>query len=233
MELISSEKQQYIAYLAIALGVLICTTILTIRNRSLYEPFFGRLNPLFVISLVILLGFVLLTMLLARGWFTIFQQENLQGLLVACGTAVLFAIVIVLFDSNVPFPQTINRPYPDALFFYPSIAFVVEIIFHVLPLTLLLFALTTLFKNTSFEVIIWPCILLVALIEPLFQTVTGSSGSHPGWATAFVAVHIFLINLVQLALFKRYDFVSMYTFRLVYYLLWHIVWGVVRLRVLF
>lgn len=37
----------------------------------------------------------------------------------------------------------------------------------------------------------------------------------------------------RLALFKRYDFVTMYTFRLVYYLLWHIVWGVIRLRLLF
>ncbi|MCB9291467.1 MAG: hypothetical protein H6560_29470 [Lewinellaceae bacterium] len=44
-----------------------------------------------------------------------------------------------------------------------------------------------------------------------------------------MSLHIFLINLIQLWLFKRYDFVSMYTFRLVYYLIWHIGWGWVRL----
>jgi hypothetical protein len=233
MDIVSAEKQQFFIYLAIVLGVLACAVVVTIRNPALYAFFIGRLNPLLIFILISILGFLLLALLMSRGWFAIWQPGNIQGLLVAAGAAVLFAIVIVLFDTQVPFPADVNRPYPDALFFYPSIAFAVEILFHVLPLTLLLFGITALFKNTTFETIIWPCILLVALIEPVFQTVTGSSGTHPGWATAFVAAHIFLINLVQLALFKRYDFVSMYTYRLAYYALWHILWGVVRLRVLF
>jgi len=45
--------------------------------------------------------------------------------------------------------------------------------------------------------------------------------------------NILLINLFQLSIFKRYDFVSMYSFRLVYYAIWHIVWGVVRLNLFF
>ena len=37
----------------------------------------------------------------------------------------------------------------------------------------------------------------------------------------------------ELLIFKRYDFIAMYAFRLVYYLIWHIVWGYARLRSLF
>jgi hypothetical protein len=42
-----------------------------------------------------------------------------------------------------------------------------------------------------------------------------------------------LINLCQLLIFRRYDFISMYTFRIAYYMLWHVLWGYARLRLLF
>ena len=83
---------------------------------------------------------------------------------------------------------------------------------------MLLIILTTLFKDLTYEGIIWPCILFVALLEPVFQTALGFSRPVSPWATGFVALHIFLLNLCQLAIFKRYDFVSMYAFRLMYYL---------------
>ena len=80
---------------------------------------------------------------------------------------------------------------------------------------------------------IWPCILVVALLEPIFQTVLGFSQPYPTWVTIGVFANIFLINIFQLLIFKRYDFVSMYSFRLVYYAIWHIIWGVLRLKLLF
>jgi hypothetical protein len=72
----------------------------------------------------------------------------------------------------------------------------------------------------------------VSILEPIYQTI-GFVGLYPMWVVAYVAAHVFLINFLQLSLFRRYDFLSMYGFRLVYYLLWHIVWGYVRLRLLF
>jgi hypothetical protein len=50
---------------------------------------------------------------------------------------------------------------------------------------------------------------------------------------AYVGLHIFLIGLVQLLLFTRYDFITMYTFRLSYYAIWHILWGHLRLNLIF
>ena len=75
--------------------------------------------------------------------------------------------------------------------------------------------------------------MVVAFLEPIFQTALGFSQPYPTWVTGYVFVNIFLINLFQLLIFKRYDFVSMYSFRLVYYAIWHIVWGQVRLNLLF
>ena len=73
---------------------------------------------------------------------------------------------------------------------------------------------------------------VVVGIEPIYQNVIGSAGM-PLWANGYIFLHIFLINLAELAIFRRYDFVSMYSFRLLYYLLWHIIWGYSRLRMLF
>ena len=88
-------------------------------------------------------------------------------------------------------------------------------------------------EKLSFDEVIWPCILVVALLEPIFQTALGFSRPYPIWVTICVFANIFLINVFHLLIFKRYDFVSMYSFRLVYYLIWHIVWGQVRLNLLF
>ena len=219
--------------MAISLAVIICTGILYFHNKLIYQPFFGQSNPIVGIVVISLLGFILLTYLLARGWFVIFQAQNLHGLAFAAALATLLALIMILFDSRIVLPEDVNRPFPDSLLFYPTIGFVAEIIFHVLPLTLLLFLLTTLFKGLTFEQLIWPCVFIVALLEPIFQTSFSLSEGYPWTAVIFIALHNFLFNFIQLTLFKQYDFVTMYSFRLVYYLFWHIIWGVIRLQLLF
>jgi hypothetical protein len=233
MELFAAERPQFLVYIALSVAVTAGTAVLFYYNREIYQPFFGRLNPVLVMALISLLGFILLAFLLGRGWFAIFESQNLTGWLVAGGLAVLFALAMIFFDSRVVLPADVNRPFPDSLLFYPTIGFVVEIVFHVLPLTLLLLLASALFKSLPFESLVWPCIFLVALLEPIFQTWFGFSRPYPAWVFAFVAVHNFLLNFTQLALFKRYDFVTMYSFRLVYYLFWHIVWDFFRLKLLF
>ena len=142
VELISTEQQQYIVYFALSVVVALGTAVLYARSPLIYKPFFGRFNPILVVAAVSVLGFLLLTYLLGRGWFSIFESENLSGWVVAGGLAVLFGLVMMFFDSRVVLPENINRPYPDSLLFYPTIGFVVEILFHVIPLTELLFLAT-------------------------------------------------------------------------------------------
>jgi hypothetical protein len=233
-ELISKERLQYLVFTGLSIAVAGMTGVIYFSNKLLFQRFIGRIDPLIAAIFIILLGIMLLSFLLSRGWFAIYKKENLQGLLRSSGLAAIFGVIMILVDLKIIFPADMNILFPESLLFYPAIGFFVEILFHVLPLSILLISLTSIFKNISYKKIIWICILIVSLLEPIYQTVwMGSLNRYPLWAVAYLGLHVFLINLFQLLIFRRYDFISMYSFRLVYYLFWHIGWGHIRLKVLF
>ena len=138
-------------------------------------------------------------------------------------------------------PKDMNVPFPESLLFYPIIGFMAEIVFHVLPLSLLLLVLRVIFRNLRLGTSVSISMLTVALLEPTFQALLnvidapliGSSHQYTTWAVGYDWLHIFLFNVFQLRIFKRYDFMSMYSLRFVYYLVWHVVWGHFRVGVLF
>jgi hypothetical protein len=232
-ELITRERSQYQVFMGLSIVIVVLTGILYFSDNLLFPRFIGTINPLTASFFIVLLGVISLCFLLSRGWFTIYKKENLNGVFHRSGLAALFALITILVvDLNVPFPADMNVLFPESLFFYPAIGFFVEILFHVLPLSLLLISLTSIFKNMSHEKIIWICIFIVSLLEPIYQTMTMFSKS-PLWAAVIVLLNLFLFNLAQLLIFRRYDFISMYSFRLVYYMIWHIVWGYIRLKLLF
>jgi hypothetical protein len=98
-------------------------------------------------------------------------------------------------------------------------------------LALLLLVLNPLAGQLGRERVVWLGILIVAVLEPTFQVVFG--GDAFTWGAAYTWIHVFAIAFLQLYVFRRFDFVSMYSFRLFYYAYWHILWGVIRLEVLF
>jgi hypothetical protein len=148
------------------------------------------------------------------------------------GRSAVLGIIMILVDIKIVFPVDTNVLFPVSLLFYPASGFFVEVLFHVLPLTLPLITLASLFRSVRHENILWISILIVSLLEPVYQTFW-MGDRYTLWAVAYVGLHVLLINLFQLIIFKRCDFVSMYSFRLVYYLFWHIGWEYVRLKVLF
>ena len=196
-----------------------------------FQRFFGDLNPLIAIFSVVLLGFFLLSYLLSKGWFAIYTKGNLKGLVYSSGLAALYGFIVILVDFYTRFyPADINIVFPESLLFYPVMGFVAEILFQVLPLTVMLFMLTALSKKVQ---TLWIGILVAALFEPTFQVMSLVSGQFPLWFVIGEFMRIFVVIFSQLALFKRYDFVTMYWFRIVYYTFWHIVWGYLRLELLF
>jgi hypothetical protein len=230
----SSDRLQYLIFVGLSLGVLGFTGILYLSNRQLFQRFLGGTNPLIAFLVVIALGFVLFSFLLSQKWFAIYEKGNSEGLLYAAGLAALLGIIMILVDTRLIFPEDTNILFPKSLLFYPAIAFFVEILFHVLPLTILLATLNSILKNANFENVVWICILVVAVLEPVYHTMNmASANRYPSWGVIYVGIHIFAINFFQLLIFKRYDFVSMYSFRLVYYAFWHVGWGYIRLRLLF
>ena len=226
-----SEKRQLKVCAVIMIIVIGLTGLLNYWNASVFQRFFGGLHPVVLVFAMFVLGFYLLYFLLAKDWFVIFKKENLRGLVRYSGLTIVFAAISIALDVKVGFPEEMNIRLPEAWLFYPAIAFFVEILFHVLPLSLLLITLTSFFSKVKYQKLLWVCILIVAFLEPTYQVVF--MDSSPAWAVAMVWLNLFVFNLVQLWIFKQYDFIAMLSFRLLYYLIWHIIWGYIRLELLF
>ncbi|KTG29508.1 hypothetical protein [Haloferax profundi] len=182
----------------------------------------------------VVLGFGLVTLVLSRGWFAVYTPGPLRerlGLTVFLPT--LLGAGMALVDFVAVLPADTNVLIPDSLLFYPTMGFVVEILFHLLPLSLFFLVVPSLAAEPDRSLRVWVVLVAVAVLEPAFQLWFGFSEAVPLWTTVYVGLNVLAINLSQLYLFRRYDFLTMYAFRLVYYTLWHIVWGTVRLEILF
>ena len=101
-----------------------------------------------------------------------------------------------------------------------------------MPLALVWSAANAAFGKAARDRLVLPCLAAVALLEPAFQ-IALSPPQTPLWVSAAVGLNVLVINLVQLAVFRRCGFAAMLAVRLAYYLLWHILWGELRLAVLF
>lgn len=231
-DLIAADISQYAVFAIVTLLVSLSALEAYSSEASAFQRYLGKIHPQIVLLLLFLIGLVLFSLLLKDGTFAIYRSGNYKGILLALALAVPFAIVAISVDIKFPFPKDMNVAYPNSLFFYPAIGYVAEFVFHVLPFGLLYLLLGRVFSGTDEQRIIWVSLLSAALLEPIFQVAYASSEDSRG-VLVFVAVHLFLINTAQLMLFKSFDFLSMYAFRLSYYLLWHIVWGYARLRILF
>jgi hypothetical protein len=228
-------------YAGVSLGVIAMTATGHAVNPVLFRRFIGDADPTLVAMGVSGIGALFLSVLVVRDGLSIAGSDVGRGLVRSAGPAAFFGAVIIVVDFAIVHPADMNVPFPQSLVFYPVIGFMVEILFHVIPLCLLLTVLPPLAGHSRSEAIVWVSLILVALLEPAFQTWTAASGApvvgaphtYTSWAVAYDGLHIFAINLCQLLIFKRYDFVSMYALRLAYYGIWHLAWGHVRLKLLF
>ena len=207
------------------------TGVLNYSNPILFQRFIGEINPIAAILLSGVIGIILLSYLMSKGWFSIYKKENFKRTLQYSWLVAFFASVAIFIDWKIVYSKEINILFPESLLFYPAIGFFVEMLFHILPLTLLLFLLTSIFKKIEHEKLIWICIVMVSVLEPVYQVIF--MDVYPTWSKAAVGVYLFLFNLTQLFIFKKYDFISMYLFRLIFYTIWHIGWGYFRLELLF
>ncbi len=222
----------HVALAVASLAAVALTALLSRSHATLFEPFFGPVDPVVAVAVVGAAGALALIVLESRGWFAIVATPfDVRGLAGATVLATLLAALAIIADFAIRFPVDTHVRPPEALTFYPVIGYVAELVFHVVPLTVLLVALSVLLDEAAGGRPLWLVIVVVAVLEPIFQV---SAMDRPlSWAGVFVLLHLTALNVVQLALFRRYDFATMYAFRLVYYLWWHIVWGVVRRDLLF
>ncbi len=213
-----------------SVAAVLATLVLVMFGRPAFGRFIGAVNPVVAVVAVSLILAAITPAALGKGIFTIVGKDTARGVLVSASIAALFGLFIVMVDVNVVLPRGLNVAYPESILLYPVIGYGVEILFHALPFFAVALVIGSRIERPAF---LWSAIALIAALEPAFQAVAGFTSVYPAWVTALVSLHIFAINVCQLAVFRRYDFVSMYAFRIVYYLFWHIGWGHFRLQILF
>jgi hypothetical protein len=231
-ELVIKEQSQLVVLTGLSVAIIFHTVIAMMIDRHVFERFLGRINPVLASIVVVALAMVCLSVMLYKGWFVVIGDGSYRRFMWPAALALVLAVFMALVDSKIVLGKDINAFFPQSLPYYPVVGYAAELLFHLLPLTILLLLVTTLSKSFAFEGIIWPIIIIVALIEPIFQALP-MTGKFPAWSIAYVALNVLVINLVGLYLFKRYDLITMYAFRLMYYLPWHIIWGYLRLKLLF
>jgi len=229
---LSKKSLQYYIFLALSSVIFILTGITGSVNSEIFYKYFGSIPPFLAVVIVFIIGLISVIFLLADGLYIIFKTGNIRGILTGAAWATPFAVVMILVDYTAPYPADINVPFPLSLAFYPAMGYVVEILFHLLPFCMVYLTLKNFIPKISIAKTTWIAILVTALLEPIFQVFL-TSGQTPVWVTLYLGVHLFLFNLLQLELFRRYDFITMFSFRLSYYVLWHLVWGYFRLQLLF
>jgi hypothetical protein len=227
-----NKLHQYLIMAVISAAVLLLMHLQLRTGADPYRYFFGPIPTVPLFFYLIGLGFILTAVITRTTPFSIVNAKTPGGVIQAALSAMAFFLLMTLVDIAEPFPSTINLAPPSGIFFYPSIGFVVEILFHLLPFTLIWIATSRIGPDKDQRTFTLLSMFVVASIEPVFQSLIS-----PASASLAKEIGVFLIiygiNAQSLLLFTRSGFVSMYTLRLVYYLFWHIIWGYFRLNILF
>lgn len=219
------ERAQLLAFAGLAVGGSLLAAVAFAIDASSLRHLAVGVHPLLVSATVGLVGLVAMRALVRSAPCVVIGKNLGDGFRRAGALAAVFGVVVILADLAFVFPAGMNAPFLQSLVAAPAIALVVEVVFHLVPVTGLAVALGP-------EKLQWWRLALVALLEPTYQVLTALDQLSAS-ALTFVAVHVALINVSQLWLFRRHGFVCMYALRVAYYLLWHVAWGHFRLQVLF
>ncbi|MBN2737355.1 MAG: hypothetical protein JXR70_10275 [Spirochaetales bacterium] len=144
-----------------------------------------------------------------------------------------FILYCIVLDLLYKLPSNLNTAMPEALILYPVLAIAVEIIFHIIPVALLLFIRKLILSpNREKKPLSWISFFLWALpaliIEPLYQINLPFQNNYHWTLTAFTLFFSFLFNLTGLRLLYTKGPVPMILFRLFYYIGWHMLWNLLR-----
>jgi hypothetical protein len=215
----------------IALGVALAATLASLAwPDNPFRLYFGPLPRLVALALAAIMGGVALATLHRRGWIGRTARPLATVLPLSASLGAVLALPTLTVDLLAPWPETVNVAPPLGLAFYAAIAVVAETVFHLVPLALLL-ALAH--RHAPRPALYWSAAALTALVEPVFQVLAGADPAAPAWRAPWMAVHLWVFALVQLALLRRFGLWGALGARLGYYLVWHILWGMARLPLLY
>jgi hypothetical protein len=214
-------------FAVLSVGAVALTAWQTDVDRSVFERFFGAVNPTGVMIVAALVGGIAMASLQGNSDFAMIgPRASRDAVSITAWAVPVLAAAAIGADLVLRFPEDTNVAVPDALRFYPAIAVFVESTLHVVPIAVLVALLGA---PTGLDVTFWRIAIPVALVEAVLQAAYATSIG----TSIFSAVHLTVFGVVQVWMFWRFGFAWMLGFRLAYYALWHVVWGAVRLELLF
>jgi hypothetical protein len=214
-------------FLVLSVAAVVLTAWQAEVDRSVFERFFGALNPTGVMILAASVGAIAMASLQGNSDFAMLGPgESRDAVSIIAWAVPVLAAAAIGADLLLRFPEDTNVAVPDALRFYPAIAVFVECALHVVPIAGLVALLGA---PTGLDVTFWRIAIPVALIEAVLQAAFATSIG----TSIFSAVQLTVFGVVQVWMFWRFGFAWMLGFRLAYYALWHVAWGAARLELLF
>jgi hypothetical protein len=209
-------------YLALATVAIICAAVFAVQYPTADLPGVGRLPLMKLTLLAAFAGYPLLWFLrrleiVPAGTLDIGSAQIWR--LLALGA--VLALPPIAIDLVTGFPRNMNVPIPEAFVFYPAVALLAEVQFHLLPLAVLIWFLR---DRAPLPWLFAP----VVFAEPVFQAMYATG---PAVQSALVFASVSLVSAAQLWLFRHHGFGAMIALRLVFYFFWHIAWGTARLWV--
>lgn len=190
--------------------------------------------PVFLITLF--LGFPAVHFAEKWGRLKMVPRKPLWAgiILRAFAGGVVLGVLPIIWDVLFLLPKDMNVVGIISFPFCTSGAFLVEVFQHTIPLVIWLGIFGQLiFRGTYQKIIFWIGALIVAAFEPISQLGGPFFSGYPPAFYVVGALIIYGINLVQLFTFRRNGFVPMFVMRLGIYFLWHVIWGMIRLQILF
>jgi hypothetical protein len=218
------------AGLAVASLLAIAASIALVALGShAYESVLGIARPVGPLAAVVAFGFVGWMILSGRSWIPE-RTDGAVGYRPAALIGLTLPVPVIIVDCLGGFGRGINAPAPDSFLFYPSIAVVAEFVFHIAPLAIA--AMLALVIRRAGRVLEIFGLGAAVAIEPILQVAWGH-GVSPAWANAYVGVQVLAFNVIGVYLLRRFGILRVLVYRLSYYLVWHVLWGEVRLGLLF
>lgn len=155
--------------------------------------------------------------------------SNKQRFLVPVLLGFGFAI-IQIFNAILMEIPNINVEFPLSIPVYLSVGILSEIIFHLVPLILLVWLIYNVILKRKFKKqVFWIVAILICLWEPLLQV---SAIYQMGIITNilfFCGLFIFIFagNLIPVYFIMEYGFLAAIMWRLSFYMIWHIIWPII------
>lgn len=155
------------------------------------------------------------------------RVSNRKRFLLPLGIGLLFGLAdLIVFEFILPHPPyrelpPFLQPFPHSIFLYLSGAIYVDVLFKLLPMTLIMAVTLRFSRGKAANIIFWISACILALYEPLEQIPDGSIA-----LIVYAFVSGFAFNLLAIIFLRRYGWLAAMMIRWGHYLLWHILLGI-------